>query len=500
MNILFFHSTIWNRFFSELLLHYQEKYHARVTILCPRAFQSIYGQNEKQGAAVLDLPDLLDRRPFEKHARAGDEVQSLISACESSAGRSANRILLAAERDMGHGFSRGFFHWPQSSIRRFCARDNRRPNLLLLRLFAFMNDVFREAAPDLVLSRETASRFAQAAWFLAALKDIPFFTCRFSKVLSKRAFWTDDYFMYNTRASELAVEYIAGGRAPSREAMEMIKHFRGRPSTVDYILQNWIQDKAYNWFKTHWDFLALTKQRVLYHLRGSKGARPKHVMTRVFEYYRTSIMKRRHARYFRTFREQDLRATRYAYLALHKEPELMINFESPLWHDQRHLIKYVSSMLPSGCRLLVKEHRFNWGRRYGGYLKYISGLPNVTLINPFDNQFKYIKNADIIVTDNGSTGWEGLIMKKSVVTLEKTFYDAAGVSLKAPDPRLLDRVLLDALENRADPEDGDRDSRLAALIDAERETSLDIQDMHAAPELSVREIDRLMARRGEGLR
>ncbi|MBW2064575.1 MAG: hypothetical protein JRJ03_06530 [Deltaproteobacteria bacterium] len=493
MRILYFHTTIWHSFFSDLLLLLQHRHDADVSILCPRFFWNSYSQNVEAGARMIPWPDLTDGKSFQDYPL--DVIRPVITACERAMGRSANRIILAAERDIGQGFSKGFFYWPKNPVRSFCAEDNLRPNLLLERLFAFTADLFKKTKPDLIISRDTNSPWAQSAWFLAKKEEIPFFTCRFSKMLSKRAFWTDDYFMYNTQAAMLTRRFIAEGKAPSREALAVIAGHRERPMTVDYIRRNWARAETSNWVKQHRNLMALAKQKALFYIRGAKGIQPKPILPKAAEYYRILCMKHLHAKYFRTFTDTELARMRFAYLPLHKEPELMLNFESVLWHDQRHMVKYVSSMLPAGCRLLVKEHRFNWGRRYGDYLKYLSGLPNVTLIHPFDSQFKYIQNASLIVTDNGSTGWEGLLIKKPVVTLEKTFYDAAGLSFHVPDPRALDRVMIQALEQRTPVPEQEWDLRLAAVIDAERETTLEIETMHAEPALSIRIIDDMIKNR-----
>ena len=56
------------------------------------------------------------------------------------------------------------------------------------------------------------------------------------------------------------------------------------------------------------------------------------------------------------------------------------------------------------------------------FFKSIKKLGNVRLINPFDEQFKYIKNSDLVITDNGTSGWEALILKP-LINLSDSFYD-----------------------------------------------------------------------------
>ena len=211
-------------------------------------------------------------------------------------------------------------------------------------------------------------------------------------------------------------------------------------------------------------------------MKWKKGAPPRPLLPNIYEYYRTKLMQLYHKKYFLSFSHDRLKGIKYIYYPLHKEPEMMLSSKAPLWHDQRHTISYISSMLPSGCKLFVREHRYNWGRRYTGYLKYISSLPGVKLISPFDSQFKYIQNADLIITDNGSTGWEGLLQNKPVITLEKTFYGLAGLSIHASRPSELDKYIIMALNGYNSFSSKEYDQRLGLLIDSERETTLSEKD------------------------
>ncbi len=75
-------------------------------------------------------------------------------------------------------------------------------------------------------------------------------------------------------------------------------------------------------------------------------------------------------------------------------------------------------------------------------------LPGVVLVDGFDDQFKYIRNADVIVTENGSTGWEGLVLGRPVVTLADTYYDAAGLARRVNDHDQLGAAILELARRR----------------------------------------------------
>jgi UDP-N-acetylglucosamine 2-epimerase len=132
-------------------------------------------------------------------------------------------------------------------------------------------------------------------------------------------------------------------------------------------------------------------------------------------------------------------------------------------------------MLPIGFKLLVREHRKNFGRRHTKYYKFLSRLPGVILIDPMGSQFKYIQNADLIITDNSSTGWEGILLRKPVITLEKTFYDVPGLSVQATKPSELDKYILKVLNDVNAYKSNEYDCRLRLFIDAEDETTLSVE-------------------------
>ena len=125
----------------------------------------------------------------------------------------------------------------------------------------------------------------------------------------------------------------------------------------------------------------------------------------------------------------------------------------------------------------------------------MAAIPNVTLVNPFDPQFQYIQNADLVVTDNGSTGWEGILMKRRVLTLEKNFYEVLPQARKVDDPRILDSAVLAALNEPVQWDDPDYDGSIGCFLDAERATTLDIEAMHTDMSLSISRIDELLAQR-----
>jgi hypothetical protein len=183
---------------------------------------------------------------------------------------------------------------------------------------------------------------------------------------------------------------------------------------------------------------------------------------------------------------------RYVLIALHKDPEQALNQQAYVWANQFNTVSLISSSLPDGVRLLVREHRNNVGRRPTEYYKSMRILPGVVLIDGFDDQFKYIRNADVIVTENGSTGWEGLVLGRHVITLANNHYDGSGCARRAIDHDQLGSALLEALEQPARPNPDAHDLALGRMLDAEWETSAPIEPVGNARALTL--LDELYGR------
>ena len=164
-------------------------------------------------------------------------------------------------------------------------------------------------------------------------------------------------------------------------------------------------------------YLRTFASQVRARLRGVPHTQPDPALGMLFDQYRAAIAKRLHRGYFKSCSEDELKAMRFVYFPLHKEGEVALTFQAPPWYDQANTIRQLSISLPLGHKLLVREHRANHGRRSSRWYRYVSRLPNVVLVNSFDSQFMFLRHAALVVTENGTSGWEALLLGKPVITL-----------------------------------------------------------------------------------
>ena len=403
-------------------------------------------------------------------ANPDKELLDLVKSCEAHGGIPINRIILANERDIGAGFTRDAYTFARRGVSKKVLGDSSVAQRIVIEAFRYANDLLEREKPEFILAGNVSSLHHYVLALLASYKNIPLITGRKSKVHSHRTYWTKDLSMLNEETAQLVRDMQAKNHRPSPRSFEILDGFRTKPQTVDYIQQNWKRAARSNFYAKHKGFVMLAITHLLYLIRGSKGGKPKPLFAQIYAFYEGLYLKKISGKYYQTLGEYELSDLKYVYVPLHKEPELAQNFQAPVWHDQLSLIAQLSASMPSGVRLVVREHKFNHGRRPRGYLKKLSQLPNVILIDPFDPQFKYIKHADLVVTDNGSSGWEALIFKRPVLTLANTFYSSIGLAQKLESVNCISQQILSLLSE--DPaRDVQWDQALAQLIEAEMEVS-----------------------------
>ena len=112
----------------------------------------------------------------------------------------------------------------------------------------------------------------------------------------------------------------------------------------------------------------------------------------------------------------------YTFYPLHIEPEVTLLVYSRYFLNQIEVIRNIALSLPSGMKLVVKEHPAAVGKRPLSYYKKIIAIPNVEMINSSVETSTIIKNSKLVSTISGSVGLEGIILGSG--TLVTPFADA----------------------------------------------------------------------------
>lgn len=122
---------------------------------------------------------------------------------------------------------------------------------------------------------------------------------------------------------------------------------------------------------------------------------------------------------------------RYVYFPLHYQPELTTAPLGGEASDQFHVISELSKALPSGVKLIVKEHPSQYAKtlhgaqgRYMGCWEAISHLSNVVLCDMSVSSISLVNQAEAVITVTGTAGWEALVNQKTSFHFGGSWYQS----------------------------------------------------------------------------
>ncbi len=428
----------------ELLSIAKRRWAWQIDLFCQESDRKTFINLVMPSGRLWTIPDIVQRAAWENNSTRVVEAERRFKEAENATHVTAGQLVLASQATIGSAFVAPVYRAMLTRITASVLKDDSKSFRIIRRLFIFADDMIEAARPDLILAYEWEKPWRSTVWMAASRRGIPCVAIRRSKLNADHYYWTTDRTLFNTASRESA---FANGRAEvplSEAAAEYIRRFREAPRTVKYVEAKWLQQGQKTWLAWHVNFARTVLRQLANVLAGR--AKKKWLLQKLVGYNVRAYLEWRQRDHFRSIDEIELRELRYIYFPMHKETDLPLVFQAPRWHDQRNTIQLLAGFLPSGYRLLVREHRLNVGRRPSGYYRDIKRLPNVVLVDPFGSQFKYINNADLIVTETGTSGWEGLLFGRRVLTLSRTSYDGAGLTTNVGDPDQLGVAILSALQ------------------------------------------------------
>lgn len=459
------------RYLQVLLEAGKKRWNWKISAICGQLEGPYFKRLIGDDGNIFLQPFLIKEQPWESDPSEVERVEALMREAEVAASFPTGRIILASAHSVGRGYNLEVRHVRKYALVRRVLADNTEPFRIIRRLFRFVDEVLEAVKPDAVFAFEWATPLSLTLWFAAQRRNIPCVALRFSKINANHGFWTTDRLMMNRTAIKLANCKRASGASVSEAARSYIRKFREQPQVIKYISNKWSNRTKRGFVRWHLENGKVIMREFINGLRGQDTALREPPFGRVSRYYHSRYLGYSQRKFFTSYEPDQLKKMKYIYFPLHKEAELAQTFQATLWHDQRNTVRVLASLLPSGYRLLVREHRMNVGHRPTRSLQQYSKLPNVTLIDPFDSQFKYLQHASLVVTENGSSGWEGLLLKRPVLLLSHTFYDGTGLGVRVTDPDDLNDALLRALDDPAVPDVERYEHALGCTVDAELETT-----------------------------
>ncbi|MCH2132772.1 MAG: hypothetical protein MK116_03380 [Phycisphaerales bacterium] len=112
----------------------------------------------------------------------------------------------------------------------------------------------------------------------------------------------------------------------------------------------------------------------------------------------------------------------YVYFPLHYSPEISTLVYGYRHEEQLNLIRAIAAYLPTGYRLVVKEHTAMLGRRPYSFYKALDRLYNVEIVSPSVSTFDLTMSARAVATITGTAGFEAYAMGSRVIACGEVFY------------------------------------------------------------------------------
>lgn len=137
----------------------------------------------------------------------------------------------------------------------------------------------------------------------------------------------------------------------------------------------------------------------------------------------------------------------FAFYPLHMEPEIALLMHAPFFTNQLELIRTIARSLPLHYKLYVKEHPYMAGFRPRRFYKELKKIPNVKLMPSHLPSGVILPKTKLITTIISSAAWEGLLLKKPVITFGDQFFNALSMTKKCTTPEQLPYLIKAQLEN-----------------------------------------------------
>lgn len=138
---------------------------------------------------------------------------------------------------------------------------------------------------------------------------------------------------------------------------------------------------------------------------------------------------------------------KYFYYPMHLEPEAVVLYWGDgIYKNQVKLIENIAGQLPPDYYLYVKDHP------HGGYYREIvdyqriMAIPNVKLLHPGVSGKAIIEKSKGVLTINGTSGFEAILLNKQVYVFGNSFFDLSNRVEKIYNVRDLRKKLYENLD------------------------------------------------------
>ncbi len=135
-----------------------------------------------------------------------------------------------------------------------------------------------------------------------------------------------------------------------------------------------------------------------------------------------SIVRSKLQRFFLDFQKLSKINRKFILITLHVQPEASIDVVGSKYSNQIEFVRNIAMTTPVDYILLIKEHSHAIGNRSYEFYKNLLEIPNVVLLDPFENSREAIKKASLVISNTGTSSLEAGILGVPAVTATSMFY------------------------------------------------------------------------------
>lgn len=152
----------------------------------------------------------------------------------------------------------------------------------------------------------------------------------------------------------------------------------------------------------------------------------------------------------------------FGFYALQYTPESSINGLEPYFTDQLRVIDALLAAMPSGYKLLVKEHPAIVGLRSNSFYKKLKRRAGVVLVSPDSPTRTLLQASSFAATVTGTIGLEAYLLGKPCILFGRNFF--SHLCLNAQGPRDVRRAVMHAVTKFQAPTLEQRSQEVARLF------------------------------------
>ena len=144
---------------------------------------------------------------------------------------------------------------------------------------------------------------------------------------------------------------------------------------------------------------------------------------------------------------------KYLFLPFHLPTESTNVHRSHPYINQVSLTEYISRNLPYDIKLYVREHPHHPGKFGIKFIRKLTKIPNVRVINPNIDINTILENSQGVIVLNNTTGYEALMHNKPVVALSSSPYTSHKNVFHVENPYNIDKKIINAYNHNVNKED-----------------------------------------------